>query len=104
MNSEPCGLPGLLIRQVKVVFPVRAVARSLPAARDGLAVVAECAREALREARRFPPHLPDAIEEAHLVHTGDTTRVVIEYAIRLARRANIAAHSPCIAADGSPSG
>src|SRR5918912_1449177 len=64
---------------------MRPVARTLPAARDGLAVVGECAREALREAWGFPPHLPDAIEEAHLVHAGDTTRVVVEYAIRLGR-------------------
>ncbi|MFL5625136.1 MAG: hypothetical protein ACJ788_06010 [Ktedonobacteraceae bacterium] len=78
-------LPDLRIRQVEVVFPMRAVARFLPAAPDGPAVGTPHAHEALPETRSFPPHLPDAIEEAHLVDAGDSTRVEVEHAIRLGR-------------------
>src|SRR6516165_7140017 len=68
------GVPGtprlcdLAVDQVEIVLPVRPVWRLLPHGPDRRAVITERPREALPEARRLPPHLPDAPAEAHLIH------------------------------------
>src|SRR5215212_10211627 len=76
----------LHVREVEVVFPIRPVARLLPASRDRLAIVAERSRETLREVRRVSPQLSDVVAQAHLIHTKDAARVEVVLAKCFGRR------------------
>src|SRR6266508_4926147 len=82
-------LPFLRVGQVEVVLPPRGVAARLPAASDGLAIVAQRAREALREVERrevgrLSQERPDALAEGHRVDARNPSRVEIVLGVRLA--------------------
>src|SRR5262245_7433000 len=70
------------VGEIEVVLPRRAVVADLPAAGDGLAVLAEGAGEPLgeverREVRLVSPQPPDAVVEAHLVDARNPARVEV---------------------------
>src|SRR5918993_2612933 len=71
-------LPDLTVGKVKVGLPGVPVRRLLPAAHDGLAVIADRRTEALRERFALAPELPPPVCDAHLVDAADAALVGVE--------------------------
>src|SRR5918995_1231526 len=78
MASRTTRLPGLAVGEVKVGLPRAAVRRLLPAAGDGVAVIADRRGEALRERCALAPELPLPVSDAHLVDAADAALVGVE--------------------------
>src|SRR5215210_1596347 len=69
MASRTTRLPGLAVGEVEIGLPRQPVRCLLPAAHDGLAVIADRRAEALRERFALAPELPPPLSDAHLVDT-----------------------------------
>src|ERR671911_969610 len=78
MASRTTRLPGLAVGEVEVGLPRAAVRRLLPAAGDGVAVIAERRAEALRKRFALAPELPPPLSDAHLVHAADAALVGVK--------------------------
>src|ERR671917_1503405 len=71
-------LPDLTVGEVEIGLPRGPVRCLLPAARDGVAVVADGRGEALRERLALAPELPPPVPDAHLVDPADAAFVGVE--------------------------
>src|SRR5215212_9983282 len=71
-------LPGLAVGEVEIGLPREPVRRLLPAAYDGLAVIADRRAEALRERFALAPELPPPVSDTHLVDTADAAIVGVK--------------------------
>src|SRR5919107_6222672 len=78
MASRTTRLPGLAVGEFEIGLPRQPVRRLLPAAHDGLAVVADRRAEALRERFALAPELPPPLSDAHLVDAADAALVGVE--------------------------
>src|SRR5215212_1013426 len=71
-------LPGLAVGEVEIGLPRSPVRRLLPAAHDGLAVIADRRAEALPERFALAPELPPPVSDAHLVDAADAALVGVK--------------------------
>src|SRR5215218_1149837 len=71
-------LPGLAVGEVEIGLPRATIRRLLPAAHDGLAVIADRRAEALRERFALAPELPPPVSDAHLVDAADAALVGVK--------------------------
>src|SRR5215210_6934856 len=90
MASRTTRLPGLAIGEVEIGLPRAPVRYLLPAAHDGLAVIADRRGEALRERFALAPEFPPPLSDAHLVDAADAALVGVKLEVGLVR--GVASH------------